>query len=139
MAWFYYCGPTTTPIGLGEGESVAVRPHSYVEVPDNAANSMDVMRLMARGLLRRSGVPAHARVKEEAQVVAPAPAPAPTPVAAPEPKPEPKPEPVEEPKESEPSLLEVEAESDVQQKAKRRRKRRKPSEVSDTESGASEE
>lgn len=135
MAWFYYCGPTTTPIGLGEGESVAVRPHSYVEVPDNAANSMDVMRLMARGLLRRSGVPAHARVKEEAQVVAPAPAPAPAPVAAPEPKPEP----VEEPKESEPSLLEVKAESDVQQKAKRRRKRRKPSEVSDTESGASEE
>lgn len=134
MAWFYYCGPTTTPIGLGEGESVAVRPHSYVEVPDNAANSMDVMRLMARGLLRRSGVPAHARVKE-AQVVAPAPAPAPAPVAAPEPKPEP----VEEPKESEPSLLEVKAESDVQQKAKRRRKRRKPSEVSDTESGASEE
>jgi hypothetical protein len=135
MAWFYYCGPTTTPIGLGKGESVAVRPHSYVEVPDNAANSMDVMRLMARGLLRRSGVPAHARVKEEAQVVAPAPAPAPAPVAAPEPKPKS----VEEPKESEPSLLEVEAESDVQQKAKRRRKRRKPSEVSDTESGASEE
>jgi hypothetical protein len=64
MAWFYYSGQTVTPIDIGNGNSVGVRPHTHVEVPDSAASNGSIQRLMGMGVLRQTGMPEHARKAE---------------------------------------------------------------------------
>jgi len=53
MPWFYYSGNIPRSVEVKKGVSVAMRPHSKVEIKDVSLQSVQVM--VRKGLLRRSG------------------------------------------------------------------------------------
>lgn len=59
MPWFYYSGNVPKPIPVKKGLSIAVQPHTRVEIFE--PGSREVQALQKRGLLRRTGRPAGAR------------------------------------------------------------------------------
>ncbi len=56
MPWFYYSGTVSRSIPVKKGLSVAVRPHSRVEIFD--AQAREVQSLIKKGQLKRTGKPA---------------------------------------------------------------------------------
>jgi len=59
MPWFYYSGNVSRTLPVKKGLSVAVAPHSKVEILD--PNIREVQALRKKGLLRRTGRPAGAK------------------------------------------------------------------------------
>jgi len=59
MPWFYYSGNVSRTIPVKKGLSVAVAPHSKVEILDPSLR--EVQSLRKKGMLRRTGRPAGAK------------------------------------------------------------------------------
>jgi len=55
MPWFYYSGPTPKSMPVKKGVSVAVRPHSRVEIFEPGVR--EIQALQKKGVLRRTGPP----------------------------------------------------------------------------------
>lgn len=66
--WFYYSGAKPVSIPVGNRNVVSVRPHTYVEIADVATGSAEVQRLLAKKLLRSSGMPRHLKGIKRAKV-----------------------------------------------------------------------
>jgi hypothetical protein len=66
MPWFYYSGNIARPIPVRKGISVAVRPHTKVEIIDT--QSREVQALKGKGLLKPTGRPVDAVSVKEKQV-----------------------------------------------------------------------
>lgn len=58
MPWFFYSGNIPRPVPIKKGVSIALVPHTKVEIVD--ANSPEVQALKRKGLLRVTGKPASA-------------------------------------------------------------------------------
>jgi len=59
MPWFYYSGPTPRSVPVKKGLSIALIPHTKVEIFDTG--SRDVVSLVKKGYLRRTGKPVGAK------------------------------------------------------------------------------
>ena len=51
MGWYLYTGSSPSPVPVGNGEVVAVRPNTKVFVPSEAEGKPEVKRLLASGRL----------------------------------------------------------------------------------------
>ena len=67
MPWFYYSGKRPVPISIGNGEVVAVRPHTHIEIDGKSINTPEIARLKSLRHLRLTGTPKDVRsfVKSE--------------------------------------------------------------------------
>jgi hypothetical protein len=68
MAWYYYNGDSILSVSIGNGEVVAVRPHSTIFVDATAENSAAFKRFGR--VLRRTGAPKDAKSLVPAQPIA---------------------------------------------------------------------
>ncbi|MFA4971300.1 MAG: hypothetical protein WC683_01720 [bacterium] len=65
MSWYYYSGSVPTGIPVSRTKSVAVAPHTKVEIVDMTPAAQALLR---RGVLRRTGRPAGAPLRTNVAV-----------------------------------------------------------------------
>jgi hypothetical protein len=68
MAWYYYSGDSILAVSVGNGEVIAVRPHSTIFV-DSTVESTAAFKRFGR-VLRRTGAPKDAKSFVPAQPIA---------------------------------------------------------------------